>query len=137
LSRKDVLVERAALEAMPPELFEPLVRSAQERGLLSRHFQIVWRRAPSAAATAIGEELDARQAARADVLRALLELTPEDQVPLALDELNRAGRLFGVGPSALSVVLCALSNWSSARTSGWRAAYASLRQLERERRNNA
>jgi hypothetical protein len=134
--RSDVLSLRPALEAMPLELFELLVRSPQERELLSQNFDVVWRRAPAYAALGIRAELDARRAARAGVLSRLLLCAPDEHVPRALDELSEDGRLFALEPNALSAVLGALSHWASSRASGWRAAYANLRRLERERRRN-
>jgi hypothetical protein len=131
-----VLTQRAALEAMPAELFESLARSPATRALLAPGFDVVWSRAEDAARSALREELLLGASARADVLRAMLVSAPPALVPHVLSELGREERTFALSPAALEIVRRSLQHWASERASGWRDAYSALFRLERERRTS-
>jgi hypothetical protein len=135
--RPEITGRRAALQAMPLEVLDALVHSADSRGRLSPALDVLWARAPSAAESAFGEELRSGAAARAEVLASLLQSTPDAFVPRAVAALTRDDRALTLDREVLDAVRAALQSWSATRASGWRDAFALLRRIERDRRPSA
>ena len=133
----EITGRRAALQAMPLEVLDTLVYSAESRARLSPALDVLWARAPSAAESALGEELRSGASARADVLAALLHSTPDAFVSRAVAALTRDDRALTLNREVLDAVRAALQSWSATRASGWRDAFALLRRIERDRRSNA